>query len=181
MPSVFHFSYGKLMHLSNSPKHTMSELAESQIQTHPLSSHVLISPFAHAAFAIRICRPVWILSQLTILSHISHPSPAKSRRKLRRETWGITRLCPVPLTLRTWMWSRWNPNTHPRLTLSCLTPVTLHSEISVYAFKNTVVFTSWELKQQTILSGDVMPPESGQGREECNHFTQNWEQALSKC
>lgn len=77
------------------PWHTVSGIAEPEIQTYPCSyprAHLL---FDHATFAIRIFKPAWILSQLTRLSHISHPSQAKSRGKLRRETWGATGISPV--------------------------------------------------------------------------------------
>lgn len=69
--------------------------AEPQIQISSCSYLMAHLLFVHATFAIRIFKPEWILSQLTRLSHISHPSQAKSRGKLRRETWGAAGISPV--------------------------------------------------------------------------------------
>lgn len=78
--------------------------------------------------------------------HISHPSQAKSRGECRRQAGeppGSALFCLAP---GTWMWSRWDINTHPSLALSCWALLTLHLDISVYSFKNAFVLMSWESK-----------------------------------
>lgn len=62
---------------------------------------------------------------------LRRPSPEGSWEGRQEEPWRSA-LCS--LTSRTRMWSRWNPDPHPRLTLSCLSLLTLHLEISVYSF-----------------------------------------------
>lgn len=103
MPTILHNYYyphfikEETEALNNLPKHTVSGLLSLKSRpsyapnTTPLA-HLL---FAHVAFVIRIFRPGWNLSQLTRLSHIFHPSQAKSRGKPRRETWGATGISSV--------------------------------------------------------------------------------------
>lgn len=71
------------------------------------------------------------------------PRPGENWNGRHEEPPGLA-LCS--LTPRTWMWSRWDPDTHPRLMLSCSAILTLHLDISVYSFQNTVVLASWEPK-----------------------------------
>lgn len=71
------------------------------------------------------------------------PSPEENWEGRHEEPLGSA-LCSM--TPRTWMWSRWDPDTHPRLTLSCSALLTLHLDISVYSFWNTFVLTSWKPK-----------------------------------
>lgn len=126
---------------------TVSGNAKPQIQTHTSSY------------------PPWVISSLPTLllqsgcadqggfraswqGFLTSPILPKPRTrenwKGRREEQPGAALCS--LTPRTWMWSRWDPDTHPRLTLSCSAILTLHLDISVYSFQNTVVLSNWEPK-----------------------------------
>lgn len=98
-------------------KHTVSGITEPQ--TRPTHALPTVTSLCHAAFAIRIADQgsFWASWQGFLTSFIL-PRPSQ-KENWERETWGAARNSPVLPTQRTWMWSRWDPDTHPRLTLSC--------------------------------------------------------------
>lgn len=68
------------------------------------------------------------------------------QRKMEEKDGATTRTGPEILTSGIWMWSRWDLDTHPSLTLSCYALLTLHLDIFVYSFENTLALMDRELK-----------------------------------
>lgn len=59
------------------------------------------------------------------------------------------------------MQSRWDPDTHPSLTLSCSALWTLHLEIFVYSFENILALMDGAFKYIEIFSREVLAIFSG--------------------
>lgn len=152
MPTIphncyLHFAKGDTEARSNLLKHIVSGITEPQTQTHPRS----YPPWLISSWSCCFChqdRQTRVASEPAdkAFSHLSSfPGQVKRKTEKGRHE-ELPGTAPCSLTQRTWMWSRWDPATHPRRTLSCSALQTLHLDISVYSFQNTVVLPSWEPK-----------------------------------
>lgn len=145
-PSILHGNDYWHLGAGRTTRERVSELPDSQTQTGPCYSP---SGFMSSLLVLLLQRgyadrgDFWASWQG--FPHSSFFS-GQVQRKTERKDGVTTRTSPEELTPGIWMQSRWDPDTHPSLTLSCSALWTLHLDIFVYSFENILALMDGAFK-----------------------------------